>query len=186
MVRRVPGEFTAFDARKFGSDQQYGHPSHASCITLGLTILRARKENIAAFQWLPLADRGDSNSLAGATSRPPVWEGSAAAGIQYQNLHESSFRGKIENSFEGNCLILNSGLALKFGVDWYQIVGAAYLNAMARIINNGPIGGRREFAERPKRFEQSGSRQILLFAYFRKTYPPQRFSDLATIIAGIP
>ena len=49
MVRRVPGEFTAFDARKFGSDQRYGHPSIASCITLGLTILRARKENIAVF-----------------------------------------------------------------------------------------------------------------------------------------
>jgi len=67
LVRRVPGEFTAFEREEvwFGSAIR-SPPTHASCITLGLTILRARKENIAAFQWLPLADVGVSNSLRDA------------------------------------------------------------------------------------------------------------------------
>jgi len=86
--------------RREESDQQYGHPSHASCITLGLTILRARKENISAFQWLPLADVGDSNSMR----RSREWSGMLQR-IQFSNtswatgIRPADIEGKVGESF---------------------------------------------------------------------------------------
>ena len=59
MVRRVPGEFTAFEREEVWFGSAIRSPIPCLVHNIGLTILRARKENIAAFQWLPSADVGD-------------------------------------------------------------------------------------------------------------------------------
>jgi len=71
-------------------------------ITLGLTIAGALAENIISLQWLPLADRGDSNFLRGAKVIGTSRTGFTGLDVARRDKTKGSLSGKLKRARWGD------------------------------------------------------------------------------------